>query len=89
MIINSLIQFLPFWNWNSPSFLECVIQKVMFDETFGPDEGSDDNYSSQDEIESDSDKDDEWLPWTIAHSAMGALAYVSDSRGKVHIPPEK
>ena len=25
----------------------------------------------------------------IARSAMGALAYVSDSRGKVHIPPEK
>ena len=25
----------------------------------------------------------------IAHSAMGALAYVTDSRGKVHIPPEK
>ena len=35
--------------------MECVIQKVMFDETFGPDEGSDDNYSSQDEIESDSE----------------------------------
>ena len=27
-----------------------MIQKVMFDETFGPDEGSDDNYSSQDEM---------------------------------------
>ena len=27
-----------------------MIQKVMFDETFGPDEGSDDNYSSQEEI---------------------------------------
>ena len=25
----------------------------------------------------------------IARSAMGALTYVSDSRGKVHIPPEK
>ena len=25
----------------------------------------------------------------IAHSAMGALAYVTDSRGKVHTPPEK
>ena len=24
----------------------------------------------------------------IARSVMGALAYVSDSRGKVHIPPE-
>ena len=42
-----------------------MIQKVKFDETFGPDEGSDDNYSSQDEMESYSDKDDEWLPWTI------------------------
>ena len=36
-----------------------MIQKVMFDETFGPDEGSDDNYSSQDKMESYSDKDDE------------------------------
>ena len=27
-----------------------MIQKVMFDETFGPDEGNDDNYSSQDEM---------------------------------------
>ena len=25
----------------------------------------------------------------IARSAMGALAYVAASRGKVHIPPEK
>ena len=31
----------------------------MFDENFGPDEGSDDNYSSQVEMESYSDKDDE------------------------------
>ena len=36
-----------------------MIQKVMFDETFGPDERSDDNYSSQDEMVSYSDKDDE------------------------------
>ena len=28
-IINSLIQFLPFWNWNSPSFLECVIHGLI------------------------------------------------------------
>ena len=27
--------------------------------------------------------------FSIARSAMGALAYVADSRGKVHIPPEK
>ena len=26
---------------------------------------------------------------SIARSAMGALAYVFDSRGNVHIPPEK
>ena len=32
-----------------------MIQKVMLDETFGHDEGSDDNYSSQDGMESDSD----------------------------------
>ena len=25
----------------------------------------------------------------IARSALGALAHVTDSRGKVHIPPEK
>ena len=31
----------------------------MLDETFGHDEGSDDNYSSQVEMESYSDKDDE------------------------------
>ena len=27
--------------------------------------------------------------YMIARSAMRALAYVADSRGKVHIPPEK
>ena len=36
-----------------------MIQKAMFDEIFGHDEGSDDNYSSQLEMESDFDKDDE------------------------------
>ena len=27
--------------------------------------------------------------YKIARSAMGALAYMTDSRGKVHLPPEK
>ena len=27
--------------------------------------------------------------YEIARSAKGALAYVADSRGKIHIPPEK
>ena len=36
-----------------------IIQKVLFDEIFGHDGGSDDNYSSQVEMETDFDKDDE------------------------------
>ena len=30
-----------------------------------------------------------WTLFKIAHSAMGALAHVTDSEGKVRIPPEK